>query len=790
MLTSYFKIFIRNLARQKGFGFINISGLAAGLVCAILIMMWVRNELRYDAFHQNENIYRITSEWKENDQVTARTPGKLGPAALAEIPEIVRMARIMQNSKSAYHYGDKMFYEEKSVLVDPEFFEIFSFPVIQGDAENPLPDTEAIILNEAVKQKYFGDENALGKTLNWNNWRDFRVSAVVENPPPTSTLKFDFYITHEGTKRSWPGGYTWGNAIHETYVQIQPGADIGAVEEKMNALVMKHAPQMEPYLKRFGLQPLSDVHLNAEIVSGIGDTGDRRYIYVFSIIAAFILLIACFNFMNLSTAKAMQRAKEVGLRKTVGAKRTQLIFQFFGESLLLSFIAFLFAMIIVEMTLPYFNVLVDKELQVVWFDGGLVTGFLALTLLTGFIAGSYPALYLSGFNPIKTTQGGLSLTGGRRFRNILVTVQFSLSILLIIGALAVQSQLDFMRTKNLGFEKENVVYFPAKGQIGSQFNAVKSALLSRSGVSGVTLKGSLPMNAINNSNLIWPGKDPNVEYVMENAAVDYDFMEFFSLNLLEGRGFSQKYPSDAHDAFVINETAANVIGREKALGQRISIQGKDGVVIGVVQDAHFQSLHHKIGGQVFYILRDYTTAIIDLYGVVMVKIGGQNVPHTLAEIEGVWRDFNPNAPFQYHFLDETIDRQYVFEKKISTIAGNFTLLAIFISCLGLLGLSAYSAERRTKEIGVRKVLGARAISIASSFVREFGLLIIIANVFAWPVAWLALQNWLAGFAYRAELSFWNFALAGASALVIAILTISYQAIKVSLANPVNALKCE
>jgi hypothetical protein len=604
-------------------------------------------------------------------------------------------------------------------------------------------------------------------------------------------LQFDFLDSHQLGEQFWPGGYNWGNFIHETYVQLQDHADPQQAGEKITTVLLKNFSPISPYLKRLYLQPLADIHLDAEVADGNAVLGDSKYVYLFALVAGFVLLIACINFMNLSTARSLQRAKEVGMRRVAGASRLQLIGQFYGESILLAIISLFLALLLAELFLPAFNQLSGKHLVMEYREARLFGSLAAIILVTGLVAGSYPALYLSSFKPVKVLKGMMeSGVQGSRLRKGLVVTQFSLSVILMIGAAVVHQQLDYMRNKKLGFEKENLVYIPAKDNVGAKYEAFKNELLQAPNIIGVTAQGSLPMFSLNSSTVSWEGKDPSIEQVMENKAVDYNFIELLNLKVVEGRNFSTAHPSDAKEAFIVNEEAARIIGIDSIVGKRIVTAGREGTIVGVVKDAHFKSLHHKIHPQIFYVLTDFTSEVMNLYGIVLIKINDADIPKTIAAIENVWKRVNPNMPFEYHFLDEAIDRQYAAEKKISAMANYFTVLASAISCLGLFGLAAFAAERRTKEIGVRKVLGATVANIVSMLSQDFVKLVLSANIIAWPVAYFAMSKWLQNFAYRIDLGWRVFVLAGGMALFIALLTVSTQAVKAALANPVDSLRYE
>jgi len=790
MFKNYFKIAIRNLFRHKGYSCINISSLALGMACTLVILFWVQDELSYDRFHQNADaIYRVNVEWKENSAKWAKTPGLLAAAMQAEIPEVINAARLHKRPKLVIRYGEKAFYEENKLRADPTLFEMFSFPFVKGNRENWTP---GIVITESMARKYFGDAEPLGKVLNVNNWYDVPVTGVIRELPHNSYMQFDCVLQLESLKRFWPGGFTWGNFSHETFVQLRAGADPAVAGAKITKVLLKNFPQISPYVNKLYLQPLTEVYLTAGIGGSQFVNGDRKYIYIFSIIAFVVLLIACINFMNLSTARSLNRAKEVGLRKVIGSSRMQLLKQFLGESVLLAVVAAVLAIILVEMLLPAFNQLAAKTLKLDYSDIRLLLGLAMITLVTGIVAGSYPAIYLSAFKPIAVLKGGQLESGNRRagFRRLLVVTQFAFANILIISTIVIHRQLHFMTHTKLGFDKDNVVYVPAKANFGAQYEAVKHELLQRPEILGVAANGCLPTNTLNTSLIFWEGKATDREYPVETNAVDCDYFELLNMEFVAGRNFSQQHATDAASAFILNEEAAKMMEMESPIGKEIRVGQKQGTVIGVVRNAHFKSLRQKIEPQIFHLLTDYNSELVDLFGIVMIKIRGNSIPPALAGIERVWKSANPNHPFEYHFLDETYDRLYNQEKRTSTLFNYFTVLAISISCLGLFGLAAFVAENRTKEIGIRKVLGASVAGVVALLSKDFVKLVFLANLVAFPIAYFAMNKWLQDFAYRIDIGWWVFALAGGIALLIALLTVSTQAIKAALANPVEALRYE
>ncbi len=795
MLRNHIKIAVRNLKKHKGYSFINIAGLATGMACTILILLWVLDELSYDRFHAKaENIYRVLVEYPDNTGriITAPvTPAPLAAAFKEEIPEIINAARWGKDERDPLKYEDKAFYEDGISTIDPEFLQMFTFSLVKGNLETAFSDKRSIVISEELAQKYFGDEDAIGKVLNWNNWQLYTVRGVIKNVPRNSHIQFDFLRTFQIEKESWPDGFTWYNFNRYTYVQLAEHADVQEVNRKMTEILKKNNQYTRIPTVKLSLQPLTEIHLNAGFESEYADIRDIKYIYIYSIIAFFILFIACINFMNLSTARSINRAKEVGMRKTAGAVRFQIFKQYIGESILLASVGQAIALLLVELFLPTFNNLSGKQLSVHYLDLRLIAGSIAIVLLTGLLAGSYPAIYLSSFSPLKVLKGTLNVGSKKSvLRKVLVVTQFSLSILLITSAVIVNQQLHFLRNKNLGFEKENVVYLPVKDNIGAKFEVAKNELLRDQKILSVAIKDCLPTTTVNSVRVAVGGQETERGFPMTLAAVGYDYFETLNWQLVAGRDFSKEFPTDANEAYILNEEAVQQLGIESPVGQTITVEDRSGTIIGVAKNAYFKSLHNKIEPQLYSVLNDYTSNAMNLLGVIMIKIKGTNVSETFANIEKIWYDVNPNYPLEINFLDEKYNSLYKSEKQISTIFNYFTFLAIFISCLGLFGLASFMAEQRTKEIGIRKVLGANIVSIVYMLSRNFTAWVLVANLIAWPVAYYLMNQWLQDFAYRINISWWTFILAGALALVIALLTVGYQAIKSATANPVEALRYE
>jgi len=792
MLWNYLKVTWRNIRRYKGYSSINIVGLAVGLASCILILLWVQDELSYDKFHTSaDDLYRVVAEWRKTEPATHYWPvcAPLAPALKEEFPEIVKAARFTRLRRGQLvKFGDKNFTEAQICLTDPDFFEMFTFPLVQGDAQTALSNPESFVLTEKMAAKYFGTEDPIGKTLNINNEYDFVVTGVLKNIPHNSHLQFDFlgpFIRIEDFERAWAVLDNWTLNGFATYVQLDRNASPVEVTDKIATYLQKHVQESKDVIY---LQSLKDIHLySSHIQFGIEGQGDIRYVYIFSIVAFFVLIIASINFMNLSTARSSNRAKEVGLRKVVGAKRAQLIRQFFCESVVMAFCSLILAVVLVELFLPVFINLSGKQLSLDFTSHvNILSAIVLLTLITGFLSGSYPALFLSSLRPVKILKGISKTEGqGYLFRRILVVSQFSLSIFLIICTVVVSHQVGFMRNKKLGFDKEQVAYFPIRDELVPRYESFKSELLKNTGIKNVAVSSNLPTSGVilTTDKVTWEGKNPEDVVVLEVTSAGYDFIETLNMEMVKGRSFSNEFSSDEEEAIVINETAEKIIGIEDPVGKQLVFGESAVTIIGVVKDYHFKSLHSEIEPLVLAI-------VPSLYRYVFVKLDAGNISNTLANIESAWKSFFPDTPFEFHFLDDAYDRLYRSERRMGTLFNSFTILAVFISCLGLFGLASFMAEKRTKEIGIRKVLGASVNGIVVLLNKQFAKWVLIANIVAWPAAYYAMSRWLQGFAYRINLEIWTFALAAIAALAIAVMTVSYQSIKAALTNPADSLRYE
>jgi len=784
MIKNYLKIALRNLARHKGYSFINIAGLAIGMACCILILLWVQDEVSYDRFHENgRNIYRVLQNINFADHSTtwAINQGPLGPSLEQDYPEIVNTTRYTRR-RLRFNYGEKTF-DEVAAMADGSIFEMFTFPLLRGDPATALSDPFSIVLTEEMAEKYFGDEDPLGKVLKADNTWDFLVTGILKEVPHNSHIRFDFVIPFVFGREL---NYTvdrWNNSQFTTYVQLQEGIPVEEVISKISRHLFEK-PTIEKDAS-LTLQPLSRIHLYSNYEFD-APHGDMTYVLIFSLVAFFILLIACINFMNLTTARSGNRAREVGMRKVSGAYKSDIIKQFFGESLLLAFIALVISVCLVLLLLPVFNNLAAKELSLLGMGSQwLLFGLGVIALLTGLVSGIYPALFLSAFQPVKVLKGSShSKAKGALFRKALVVFQFSLAILLLVCTTIVYNQLNYMSNKKLGYEKEHLLYFGMRGEIRQKFDAVKSELLQNPHVLSVSAGSNVPTYGYSFSNSLWKweGQDPDEEILMRATFVDEGFFKTLGMEIIEGRPFSREFATDAN-AYMVNQNAAAAMGMSSALGKTLSGGNRTGSIVGVVKDYHFRSLRQEIDPLILIFSPDNS-------GVLFTRLRGEDMPKTIGYIEGVWNKFAPGFDFNFRFMDEALDDLYRAEQRTGTIFRYFSFLAILISCLGLFGLASFMAEQRTKEIGIRKVLGATVSNIVMLLSKDFTKWVLVANVLAWPVAYYAMSRWLQGFAYRTPVSWWAFLIAGVLALLIALFTVSFQAVKAALTNPAETIKYE
>ncbi|PTX14686.1 putative permease [Pontibacter mucosus] len=785
MIKNYLKIAYRNLMRHKVFSLINISGLALGMTCSILILLWVKDELSVDRFHADlDSLYRVmeTQKYPGSDNFTTEaTPALLAEALEAEMPEVKHAVRSTTWPwQQLFAYGDKSL-KVNGRYTDPEFFEVFTFPLLHGDAKTVLAQPRSVVISETVARQFFNSpEEAMGKLFRINESQSYKVTGVMQDVPKNSTMQFDYVMPVEDWINS-PGNewlQEWGNNALRTFLQLQPGTDIAAFNEKVKPFIQKYD---EESTTEMFVQPVADMYLYNDFREG--KDGFIERVRLFSVVAVFILVIACINFMNLATARSSKRAKEVGVRKAIGASKGSLVRQFMVESVLMAFLALFVAVNLAGILLPDFNDLTGKYISLDFTDPSLVLLLLGVALLTGILSGSYPAFFLSSFDPAKVLKGTVKV--GSRVSGVregLVVFQFILSALLIISTLVAYLQLNYIRTKNIGLDRENLVYVPLEGALRDRYDVVKRELQNTPGVLNVTASDQPPISVGNSTGGIeWKGKDPNTNVLFSVMSVDYDFIETMDVKLLEGRTFSREFGTDTA-SFIINKEAARLMQMQDPVGQWLkwSIEGR---VIGVIDNFHTTSMHIPAQPLILRLHPDFDNLLF-------ARLEAGQTKQALAAIEQIVKRHNPAYPFEYHFLDEDFEKMYKAEAIMGQLTKYFAGIAIFISCLGLFGLALFTAEQRTKEIGVRKVLGASVASIVYLLSKDFLKLVLIANLIALPLGWYFMTNWLNDYADRMELSWWIFAVAFIATVIIAIVTLSFHAIKTAVANPVNSLRTE
>lgn len=803
MLKNYLTIALRNLRKHKGYSLINLAGLTIGMVCCILIMLFVQHELSYDRYHANANqLHRLVADRQfsgtvRHQAVTAAPFAQIFPATIPEIQDAVRF--MAQRGQILVRTGEKKFFERRFFFADSNVFNLFSFELLRGEATSVLQRPNSVVLTASTAAKYFGSSDPLGQRLRVDESRDYVVTGVMRDVPANSHFSFDFLASFATLPELLGERYLQhpGNASFHTYFLLDSQAEVTQIEAKMADVVRTYAGEQVASSISFRLQPLTSIHLHSNREGEIEANSDITYVYLFSAIALFILLLASFNFVNLSTARSAQRAREVGMRKVLGAARPQLVAQFLGESLVIALLALLLAMLAVELALPFFADLSGIHLQIDY--AGNIPYYLVLLgiiLAVGLFAGAYPALFLSGFKPIRVLKGKLG-SGGRShtLRRVLVVAQFTISVALIAGTIVIQRQIDYLRSARLGFDREHVLVVPVHDkQLRDNVELLKSRLLEHAAIRSASATSGVPGQPI--SSILYRVADTGQDehWTMQTLFVDPDYLPALGIELAEGRNFSREFGSDVDQAFLVNETAVRQFGWQEPLGKQIAWPSdlrrrddaslvKKGQVVGVVRDFNVTSLHQAIE-PVLLQIRPQS------YRYLALRLQPEELNETLAHVQGVWQEFSPAYPFEFFFLDESFDRLYQADQRIGRIVAVFSGLAILVACLGLFGLAAFAAEQRTREIGIRKVLGASVPGLAKLLVQEFVLLVLTAAVVGGVVAFFALRQWLQGFAYRVEVSLLMLATAGFLALAIAVLTVSYQAVKTALANPAEVLRAE
>ena len=807
MLKNYFKIAFRNLWKNKGFSFINIFGLAIGIAVCLLIMLFVIDEVSYDKFNKKAaRIYRVDGDVKFGGThfILAVAPDPMGPTLKKDYPQVEQFVRFRDNGGFRIKKGNENLQENKVIYVDSTLFDVFTLLMIAGDKKTALTEPKSVVITEKIAKKYFNSADVVGKTFIVNDTNNYKITGVIKDVPIQSHFNFDFFVSMSSIEESRRNNWLSNN--FNTYVLLKDGADSKALEGQLENVVNKYVGEqaqqfLNTSLKEFkkqgnfdnySLTPLTDIHLHSDKVAELGANGNLQYVYIFSAIGIFILLIACVNFMNLSTAHSSNRAKEVGVRKVLGSQKQNLIYQFLSESILISFIALLFAIAFAAFLLPYFNQLSGKEIALGLFSKPwLIPSLLLLVLIVGLLAGSYPAFYLSSFQPISVLKGKLA-AGFKSgwFRSSLVIFQFAISIILIVGTVVIYNQLQFIRNKKLGFEREHVLVIKNTYSLGDQAKSFKNELQNISGVQQVTMTGWLPTGDYRSDSPLYPEAtlDQKTAVSMQNWYVDENYIPTLQMQIATGRNFSSQMPTDS-SAIIINEAAAKLLNFtdpiNKTLYYLASLKDKkvkEYHIIGVIKDFNFNSLRQMISPLALFYGEEK--------GSIAMRIKTDNISSLIAHVQNKWKSIVPGQPFNYSFMDDDFDKIYSSEQRVGKIAMTFSILAILIACLGLFGLVTYAAEQRTKEIGIRKVLGATVSNIVAMLSKDFLKLVMIAALIAFPVAWWAMNKWLQDFAYRINISWWIFIVAGVVALLIALITVSFKAIKAAVANPVKNLRTE
>ena len=795
MFYSYLKIALRNLWRSSMYSLLNIGGLAMGVACCLLIALYVYDEWTFDRFHRHaDTIFRVVEKQTQAGEIydVAVTPGPLAPTIKADFPEVVQVGRIGKWS-GLMKYGKQVFEENNLFFADNGLLRMFDFPLLRGNAATVLNRPDELVITESTARKYFGtnwqrNPKVIGTTLRLNNERDYQVVGVLKDIPTNSHLQFDMLMSFKNVELFDKWGYNWSSNAYHTYVQIKPNSDPANFSQKIKGQYIRYNPKTETTL---ALQPLTDIHLysNFAFNSDWGKHSDIFYVKLFSTVGLIVLLIACVNFINLSTARSTRRAKEVGVRKTIGANRRHLIFQFLGESFLLTGLAVAVSLLFGSALIPVFNQLSGKNLTLDFTARPFWLALTGLTLTVGLLSGLYPAFLLSSFQPVRVLKGLTSSnkrTYRQTLRQALVVGQFAFSVALIICTVFIYNQLQYMQQKNLGFDKSQLLYVRMGGGLRGKALDFKKELVRQSSIESAAATTATLVDVGNTSNISWEGQQPNDEFLITQMNVDPNFLSTVGMKLERGINFKEKSAKDTSATYLINETAARRMGYtvQSAISKRVDFWGMKGQIIGVVRDFHFRPLNVPIEPFIFRYAPD------NPYFQLLVKTRPGQAQQAIQAVAQLYKQYEKEAPLQYGFVDQELDKQYQREQRTGQIVLYFAGLTILISCLGLFGLAAFTAEQRTKEIGVRKVLGASVSSIVGLLSKDFLKLVVIAILIASPLAWYATNRWLQAFAYKIDISWWVFAAAGLLAVGIAILTISFQSVKAAIANPVKSLRTE
>ncbi|MEP7321789.1 MAG: ABC transporter permease [Saprospiraceae bacterium] len=787
MLKNFFLVAWRNLLSNKTFSLINILGLALGLACSLVIMLWLKDELTKDRFHQYDSrLYRVMENQMYSGDISTfeSTPGILAENIVKDIPEIQMASQFLWEEEPLFTVGNKLD-KEKGRYTQKDFLKMFSFKLSKGDASSALDRADGIVISQKLADKYFLGEDPIGKIIRIDNKDNVTVTGILAEIPESSSIRFEFLMSWERWIKENDWAKEWGNNGPRCFVLLSEQADPIKVNAKIEDYIK--TKNKDSNVKLF-LQNFGQSYLRGQWKAGKQDGGRIEYVRIFSIVAIIILLIACINFMNLATARSLKRAREVGVRKVVGARKFQLIFQFFSESVLVSFIALLFAVGLVYFFLPSFNTVTGKTLKIPFGDPSFLATIIGLSLGTGLFAGTYPAFFMSAMKPITVLKGFLRFNpSAALLRRGLVVFQFSLSIFLIMGMIVVYRQISFINNKNLGFDKENLIYIPIEGDLQKNYQVFKETLLKQTGIKSVTNCSNSPLQVGSSTQGVrWPGKDTTKQILFSNSSTTVDYIKTLGIELVSGRDFDPSYGMDTAN-YLINESAARKIGYTDPVGKELTMWGDKGKIIGLMKDFHHNSLHVPIDP---LIIRMFKPSWNSVWGHVIIRTEAGQTKQAIASMEKAYKQFNPAFPFKYYFTDDEIAKNYKSEQTVGKLSKYFAFLAIFISCLGLFGLATFTAEQRTKEIGIRKVLGAGVGNLVGMLSKDFLILVAISTLIAFPVSFYFLNGWLAKYPYRENIHWWYFAIAGTLALFIALFTVSFQTIRAALANPVRSLRSE
>jgi predicted permease len=785
MFRSYIKIAWRSLVKNRQFTFLNLLGLSTGMAGALFIYLWVFDEINIDKFHANDRrLYQVLEHAHNADGIHTNTyqPGILEETLVKEMPEVQYATGAGKPEENTFSAGEKNI-RVNGMYAGKDYFNVFSYPLLQGNKNQVLGGANNVVISASVAGRLFGSsETAMGKTITIRQQEQYVVTGVFKDVPANSSEQFDYLLSFDALKKSGSTFYDWRFTTVRTYVVLKEHADVSLFNRKIARLIERKSGETS---RTLSIAPYSDNYLYGKYENGVQTGGRIEYIKLVSIIAVFILLIACINFMNLSTAKASGRMKEIGIRKSLGAVRKTLIIQYLGESMLMAFISLFIAFFLIILLLPVFNNITGKHLLIP-FQWHMLLCCVAVTLITGFVAGSYPALYLSGFNPIAILKGKVATSTGELWtRKGLVVFQFLLSVVLITSVVVIYQQLTYVQTRNLGYDKNNIIYFAREGQMAANLPGFLSAVKEVPGVVQASSIGQTIVGGSLNSigDLKWEGKQPDDKISFEIRPVNYDMIEMLGIQMAEGRSFSRAYGADSLTNLIFNETAIKTMGLKNPIGKTIGIQGGKFQISGVVKDFHFASLHEKVAPLFFMLRPEWTQQI-------MIRMEAGKETATLQRLQTLYQRYNPGFPFTYKFLDQAYQQQYTAELRIAALSRYFTGLAIMIACLGLYGLAAFTAERKRREISIRKVLGATVSNITFLLSGEFLRYALVAVIIAVPLSWWAMNKWLEGFAYHIGIGADVFLIAGGAMLLITVLTVSFQSIKAAMANPVNSLKAE